>query len=443
MISLLLLALTCFQEAKIKVDESLQVGYIMLDVTVGDSHGRPVTDLVADDFVVRENKKKIKVEVFQTLDFRPPGEGGPLVDPNEDPIQQTLILLLDLAATNPETALKTFSQLEAFLEARHPSSLQIFIFSLDMGAITPSFTTDPSQALDDLILFQDKFFKNPRNLVRKKAFNLATLETELASCLSRTRSAPGSEHVQGAGMIGTCLENAHDVFTTHQAIRTRKVLKVIGRLMSFLSRVDGLKSMYLVSPGFSLNAGESSARLVQAYRSQDGSVSGKSPFSNRGLNANLGNNPEEDSDFSNLFARIPSQLTLSTQSLVKEYQRITQLALASRVVFHTFGLSRQYRADRKASSVARAINVAHVYVTFSEEMGGGLSHLAHHTGGAFVMTNNPFTEIEKTLDKFRFYYVLGYVVPKGKKKKYRRIRVECKRPGVTLIHRTGYTPISN
>ena len=433
-----------FQDKEITVDESFRVGYIMLDVVAHDGEGMPVTDLTREDFVLKENRKKIGIEVFQTLDFRSPEEGGVPVAPEQHPIQQTMILLLDLQTAGLDIAKRTLAQLEGFLhDLETHDRLQIFIFSLDKGVISEGFTTEPLHALDDLVVFEEKILSDLRHNPSGVPFQtMADFEAELGTCLARERIAPGSENTKGAGMIGVCLESAHEVFMAHQARRTRKVLGVTEKLMLFLARVDGLKSMYLVSPGFSLRPGVAAASLVHSYRRQDGALTGRSPFSSGGLNATTGSTPNEDSDYTNLFARIPANLTLPTLSLDREFESISQIAMASRVVFHTFGLSKQYHKERKATTIAKGIRGEHAYVSYGEELIGGLRQLADQTGGSHTVTSDLQTSLQGTMNGHRFYYVLGYPMPKTRNKKFRQIQIACKRPGVTLGYRKGYTPAS-
>ena len=69
-----------------------------------------------------------------------------------------------------------------------------------------------------------------------------------------------------------------------------------------------------------------------------------------------------------------------------------------------------------------------------------LTTLAYDTGGtSFQDTNDLGSIFDKVLDDTRAYYVLGYYSSNTKKDgKFRKIKVEVKRPGLKLTHRPGY-----
>ena len=68
----------------------------------------------------------------------------------------------------------------------------------------------------------------------------------------------------------------------------------------------------------------------------------------------------------------------------------------------------------------------------------GMTTLADESGGIYHAGLNMTPVVLQTIDRSRMIYVLGYRSPKGKKGKYRNIKVKCKRRGVTLRYRRGY-----
>jgi len=434
LLSSLLLSIICFQEPTI--NSNMNVDYVVLDVTARDADGQLVTDLTMDNFILYENKKKMALDVFEIIDFRSADEGGPKPDPhNPDPLLQTLIMVLNLETANQASRDATFSQLQDLFTQLEtwPAELQIFMFSLTRGVITQVFTASPQEAAAALTTFQQGLAPMANNMAGN---SLTSLEAELAACLGQERVMVDEN--RGAGNVTSCLEAAHGQYLNRQTNHTRSVLGVMERFIGFMGRIDGLKSLYLISPGLALEPGHAANSLVQTYRSQDGSK-GQSPFRSAGTGASFGTNPNEDNDFASLFARIPSTLTLPTRSLEVEFRRITQLAMSNRIILHTFGLAQNYAGDRKALTIAKALNVDSAYKSFSQELEQGLEHLARETGGRHYVTSNPGQDMLQTLKDHRFYYTLAYPVPNQKKlRKFRKIQVLCDRPGVVITHRSGY-----
>lgn len=437
MISCLLFTLL-FQD-KPRVDESLRVNYIMLDVIATDEAGRPVTDLTRKDFTVTEGRRKVGIDLFETLDFRSPEEGGPNYKPNEDPIRQTMVLVLDLAMLQPNRVNQTFGQLKQMFSAiDNRSDLQIFLFSLDMGLISQGFTDSPGDADADLHIFRDRFLDSMSEMrIAARSLSLANLETEMVQCLNQEHASAETLN-RGQGMIGVCLENAHAAFASNQSRYARKRLDILGRLINILSRVEGLKSVYFLSPGFSLNPGHAAADLTQAYRQLRGAP-GLNPSQSAAGVDNFSSNPGERSDFTSVFDRLPTQITLDIQSLERDFNLLSQSALKHRVIFHTFTLAREDIADRSNAASTRGIQSGQIYNSFNNNLQNGLLQLAQHTGGRHTNRSELAKSLLQTLDDHRFQYVIGYEKPRGGKR-FRNIKVKCKRPGVVLHHRQGYDP---
>ncbi len=429
------------------VDETLQVEYVVLDVFAHGEDGAPVTDLAATDFAVWDDKRRVDIETFQVLDFREPPFARGNQPAEVDPVQQTMILIMDFALAGPEEVQRAIIEIQDFLIAMEErQDLQIFIISLEKGFVTQGFTSNPDQALSDLMAFEAGLADDlQQNALNARQFSLVSLEANLGSCFTKSMKTsdqfgPGS----ASSVVAPCLESAYNVYTEAQTRGSNQILGLLGKVMTWLSRVKGLKSLYFVSPGLSVYPGRSGAGLAQDYLSAvEGKVSGGS-FTNISSINRTSPNPGDRADdpFLEFDARTRKMTGFQHESLESRYRAVAHLALAQRMVLHTFTLPKDHRLDRQKGSFAQSgtqlIDSSQAYQAFDKELEEGLVRLATTTGGVHV--NNPALAdaIQKTVQDRRFYYVLGYPKSAKGKLKFREIRIECQREGVSLGYHAGY-----
>ena len=457
------------------VIESMKVDFVLLDVLALDKDGLPVMDLTKDDFEIKENKKKVTVQVFDILDFSIPaaedeGEADATDSTDEQEVPmgseaaeppspaQTVIMLLELSNAEHFAVSETMNQVGRFLtDLQGRPNLQIFIFSMDKGLITKDFTPSPEKALADFNAFKETYLKDStRNLSVVRATTLASFEENLDDCkggaefvAQQQNRAPGESARLSKDQIIEylgCLVQRYDVFTKTQTQRTRSVLFALENLIAGFSKVQGLKSLYLVSPGFSLYPGQTAANMARAY--QDRVVGRFSPGQSQDVGSPFGN-PDDggvgDGNPNGQRKRVerPPRVSFSKTSLVDEYERVTHAAVAQRVVFNTFTVPMDYAQIRQgagAQDLGLADDALQYYSFFGEEQNTGLAKLAEFTGGIPRFGRNLAEELRATVEGSRYFYVLGYETPKGNAKKFRKISIKCKRNGVTLHHRQGYHP---
>jgi VWFA-related protein len=453
-------ALFLQDDSNVQVDESLAVDYIVLDVIARNADGTPATNLTVEDFVVRDQRKTMEIEHFEILDFRPKDSTGVVVrssdesealeSPALDPIEQTLIVVLDLGAADRTTIDRSIEQLESFFaELSAERRLQIFLFSMDIGMISRGFSTNPKEVVDDVVIFESRLAgvleEHHQNL---RQGNLATYEKEVSDCFPISQS-DSQRFAAGGGptdMVEPCIENAFKRFIIGQEGRSRRVLTTLEKFVGFLAAVPGLKSVYVVSPGFSRVPGEAAADLARSYANLK-----TERQSNQGLGSPTAvdassNVRGQEGVFTASHFQIPVVNNYQGAKFEVEYQRLTHLALLNRIVIHTLKLAdpRQAATSGRASLTnldAQSVRTKRIYFTFQNELEKGLSFLAESTGGSHMQTSNLSDALNEAIDRDTFYYVMAYPKPKSRRKGFRKIRLDCKRPGVTLQYRNGYYPV--
>ena len=144
-----------------------------------------------------------------------------------------------------------------------------------------------------------------------------------------------------------------------------------------------------------------------------------------------------------------------SERVVQGMRRVTEEANRASVVLYTIdprglqpmGLTAadQVAAGIEAGSAGAANYRAGTYVTETRqreyfEGKNGLSYLAQRTGGLFVASTNDISvAVGEVLDDQRGYYLIGYK-PAGETfdRKFHRIEVKVKRPGLRVRSRAGF-----
>jgi len=115
----LILSLLCFQNRNAPVQEQQRVEYVLLDIAAFNKDGSPVIDLTAKDFVITENRKKVKSNFFKILDYRRdfeiqgrlPVNLQEVMQEAERPTQQ-VALILDFELLQYEHLIRVFNEVD-------------------------------------------------------------------------------------------------------------------------------------------------------------------------------------------------------------------------------------------------------------------------------------------------------------------------------------------
>lgn len=424
-------------EPQVDVLDSMKVEYVLLDVFAHDADGHLIDDLTRDDFEIREGRKSVQIDLFDTVDYRfaPPPielekikeEAGPDAQIQVHP--QTFILVLEFSTAQVNQIRETMAELKAFFgELQVRPNVNFFLLSLDHGKISQNFTNQPAIVLQDLVAYEQRVMKDPGgNLIFTNQTKLSYLESELNDCLRYITGYSDSGNVfepQNSGSkvreYNNCITAAHDRFMNLHASHTDGILKSLEQLIAVIAGLPGMKSMYLVSPGFSLRPGNEGSALTRSYA--DRIKSGTYTPSNQGQSE----------------AATPANI--STVNFTNQFNRVAHAAMANRIIFHSFRFGGQNQFDRMGADHGDgglSEDSSMFFGLFSEEMNRGLRQLSETTGGRFVPESALGPSLDRVLNDHSFHYVIGYPKPSGRKR-FRKITVDCKREGVVLSYRSGY-----
>jgi VWFA-related protein len=384
-------------------EERVRVDYVLVEVVARDGRDRLVTDLTLDDFILRDDGKKVALESLDILDLRG-GEAPPpaavVANPDLPRLRGSRVLLaVDFEFADHLGVNETFLRLEKYLEAttEHPD-LSYLLYSLEGGALMESFSTDPSVAVEALSAYRRRYDERHQGLRRDDRIeNIQELETRFGMCM---RDAD-------------CIRMTLRSFLDFQNARTETVMRELEALISRFPDNESYHSIVFISPGFSLHPGSAGVQLAAHF---------------------LGYG-----DGTDLASRTSGGLP-GTVSFEDRMDEVVQACDRNRVVFHGFDIFNADTALNRKVDVSRSGapggGILSSYDSYQREMQRGMQDLARDTGGVFQVY---LDKMRPVMEGDRFIYVLGYTRPPGADGSFRKLKVKCKRGGVRLRHRRGYT----
>ena len=434
----MVLLLACLMMQAPDVTERVSVEYVLLDILAFDRKGNPVTDLSQDDFEVREGRQKVDITFFEKLDMRTvsqytfspetiEGEGEQVVQTGATRQRQQIVLAVDLEAIPHIDVARTFDLLDDFVDTLDPAfDYGIEVMSLEYGSYTKGFTESRSLVAEALTEMRERYLnevvpgrgqdtllghldRGGQRKDRRQIDNSQTLtdvEERLPDCMKLARNLPEAE---------ICMNDVISQFIDNQFLRARRV---IMELQSMAERFDDdkqLKTILLVSPGFSVEG------LDSLFDLRDAMLSGSS---NPGMSAGS------------------SRALFRDRAITEEYQTLLHNCMANRIVIHVFDIYGNREVMRRQNSAEyrspAGNQISAIYNRYNDEVTSGSLSVAEDTGGTFTRAfglGKPFT---KVIERSRFSYQVGYSSPSGKPGKWRKIKIKCKRKGVRLQYRAGY-----
>jgi VWFA-related protein len=435
-------------------EQPVRVEYVLLDVVAYDKQGRPVTDLVLDDFKLTESGKKIDIESLDILDLRTPvsrgvsgrddgAESGPDPGKSSSPGPR-YVLLLDFGGIDEAQRNRSFDQLGEFLaRADQRPGFRVAVLAADAGELTAGFVS-ATAAREALARARQRLVgetnDDAREWVRTTGSTtggprpapggtagsrdsvsllasagpgttgLGDLEERFAAC--RRLDAGGPGHAANAY---ACIRDELDAYLGYLNAHTAERLGTLEMLAYHYGASSQPTFLLLVSPGLEIRPGRAAISLARSYLP--------------------GGTTTDSLDFAQ-----PLDLLPEPRDFEPDLRRVVHACVSARVVFHTFdiysfGAEEFRRADPAFEAAPEA--AVRLHGEARADNAGGLAELAEETGGTSYSgkTLKPMTGV---LDQTAFLYTLGYSSPPGKPGAYRKIKLKCRRKGVSLLYRGGY-----
>ena len=398
---------------------------VVVNATVTDRDGKPITDLTADDFEVFENRKKQTIQSFSHEIYQSSQSsltwgstvGAEEPAPEAPPEKPRLLSLVidDLTYPPIGTLNRTIQAIRGFVERGLKAGNHISIITASRGYVVP-FTRDSELLLAEIDRIHKKLDFTP-SMDRPGCVTMTDAQAEEIHVVS---PGPGSRafdvamaEAEGCGIGGASANRMSDrrrigggmaeLDETQQAIaayvqalasqhlalkqsRTRRLLDVLRGHIRSLGPVEAQKSMVLLSAGF----------LHRALR--------------------------------------------------YELERLVDMALKTGMIFNTIrssGLETNavYNVSNNLTNNSNLrLDKASLVAEDRIQKGMALDYLARATGGTYFKDNNDLgAGLRQVVDRQFSYYVLSYATPPKKPDgRFYSLRVKVSRPGVRVTHRKGF-----
>lgn len=372
------------------------VELITVDAVVVDSHGQPVAGLTRDDFVLKEDGEPQQIASFEAFEAQAaPAEPTlpTVVASNEGGVRRagrSFALIVDDTRMSQADAVDARRAVATFLERSLRDGDEV---SLGTSSAEARWSARLPEGREDLAAVASRIQgldNEPPTLGAMsdyEAFWIDGYESSGGRITERvvarwTRTLVCFE--RDPGCPGMVRGRARSI-EANRAARTRVTLQALRRGLEALAPTRGRKSMILFSRGFLEDSGTDVRDVVAAAREVNAAVYFVDV---RGLVAQPG---------------LPSA------------------------------------ADSGGAAAPGEVGAQALEAGVLES--GGAQNLADETGGFTVRnTNDLAAGAERVAAESRVFYLLGFHPTPGKSvANWRKLRVEVKRPGLTVRARRGYT----
>lgn len=374
---------------------------IQIDVSATGRDGKVVRDLRPDEFEVFENGQKQDISNFSfvsnereiTVPAAKPVKGQMIPPPapiRAENVRRAIALVVDDLTLSFESTFYARRALKKFIDAQmQPGDLVAIVRTgAGIGALQ-QFTNDKRQ----LYAAVERVRWNPAGNGRIGAF--APLEPVLDTGQPQAEPEPGERTAEG-------IQREFNDF--REGVFATGTLGAVNYVVRGMSSLPGRKSVLLLSDGFKLFKTD-----AQGFR--------------------------------------------ESSSILAALRRLADQANRASVVIYTMdargllttGLTAEdSSAGRDATAIETALSDRRQQLFDTQD---GLRYLAQQTGGFAIVNNNDLSGgIRRILDD-QSYYLLGYAPDDDtfdpKTRRFNKLVVKVRRPGVELRYRSGFFGISS
>jgi VWFA-related protein len=374
---------------------------VSLPVFVTDGKGHSVTGLRAEDFVVEDAGRPVRIAGFREIDAGVAGTpdvgDGPPLPPEA---RRQFLLLFDLSFTGVSGLSRSRQAATAFVrDGLGPSDLvSIATFSASHGlTLLTAFTSDRAQlqrAIATLGLTQRDRQADPLGL----AYDL----TEVGSAFSDAISADGSTFADQMRAVQIRYQRSQEA---QYRERILGLFDAMGGLARALDAVQGRKQVVFLSNGFD-DAVLTGSQGRQALEEGQAVIAGN-------------------------ISEVPTENRFGDAQIRQVLAETMRAFSSSDAVVHAVDLS-----GLKARGDARSVSAEPAFHSGRES----LSQIATLSGGRLFKDTNDVGAVFRELSEVsRRYYLLAFE-PEGAPRpgRFHKLKVKVRMKGTSVSHRSGY-----
>ena len=386
------------KEPKSQTIFRVPVNIVVVNATVTDKDGNPVTDLTAKDFKVFDDGKLQEIQTFALESYGPaelpettasdPSKKRTAAEVKTERPRIISIVIDDLTMESAVNFPRMIEAVRDYIEKDMGSRDQVAILS-GSGKVQVPFSDNKQRLLDELAVIFKKLNLSPAmrsdcpKLTDLEAYRLSDAMQEnrvdrdrLINATAACLLLPGNSK-QSAAVYLRAAATHHNQIVEFQ---TRNLLYTLRQHIRTLRHFEGAKTVAFFSDGF---------------------------------------------------------LAESETPAAYQLQEIVDLALRSGVVLNSVSIQNMLQADDVVLGGGSGDYAVQENKSARESP---LSQIAYETGGMFSHSrNNLYKGIHEIAQRQSYYYILSYALPARKPDgAYHKIRLELTRPGLKLAYRKGY-----
>jgi VWFA-related protein len=377
---------------------------VEVSVTVVDKKGQAVTGLTPADFVVTDQGKPRTVDIFHFDGGRDVGTAAPapvaapgvftnLPILSEDAPRNVTALVLDSLNTPPRFSGSSRVQLLRYLKTLAPRTVTAVYLMANQLFVLHDFS-------DDAAALRAKVEKAnlPVSTMRETDTMQSIVEAE-----SFLRSFTEDSKDSMVPFLNTSLRADAVADAAIKADRVQQSLAQIEALGAHMAEIPGRKSVVWIGGGFSMVA---ITATTQGQKST------------------------------------PEILEIHENAVRQTSRRLAQQGIALYVVdANRVEASAATRAQMPQATAQRGRGNFEVFqdtAMMSADTKSPMQTMAAITGGRYFYPDDATSGVDTFMTDLRAGYTLGFYVAETPDDKWHKLKVQVKRPGVTVRHREGY-----
>jgi VWFA-related protein len=384
------------------LSEEVTVNYVEVPVNVVDRAGNPLRDLTKANFEIYDNKKRVEISSFETIDFT--SQESLLKNAHSSAAHRSFLLLFDLGYSTPKALERAEEAARTFVTKNVQRGDLVAVATLDtLGGykVVSGFTSDRGATLAAVRNPAQFRAADPLQLAAQPALSKLSVDADIASADGRGAAALQKRADQmNLDEINVDNEARQQVF---------RQIDWLSQLAASLRNVRGRKQVVLLTEGFN-------SRLIQGRTAHDQNQE------NEEAALIMSGAWYVDGKAMDLDRRYGSNTTISALQILKQAFTGADVTLNAIDIQGVRSQADNVRGELTATN-------------------DGLYLLANPTGGTvFTNSNDLADNFARMLHQQEFVYVLGFQSTVTSPGRLHDLKVDLVNvpAGVRAMHRLGY-----